>query len=44
MTPKITGFESALLNSEYVTVSELATDTDTFFLKYKGSVVDNSLP
>ena len=31
LLPRITGFDSALENSEYVTVSELATDTATFF-------------
>ena len=44
ITPKITGFERAFENSEYVTVSELATDTDTFLRRYSGKVVDKSLP
>ena len=42
ITPKITGLDNALENSENTTVSELATVTCTFFLKYTGKVVDNN--
>ncbi len=39
-----TGLDRALENSAKVTVSELATLTCTFFLRYTGRFVDNSLP
>ena len=39
-----TGLDKAFENSAKVTVSELATLTCTFFLKYTGKFVDNNLP
>ena len=41
--PRITGLERALVNSLNVTVSELATVTCTFFLRYTGRLVEISL-
>ncbi len=43
-TVSSTGFDNAFENSAKVTVSELATLTCTFFLRYTGKLVDNNLP
>ena len=43
-TPKRTGLERALENSEYITDSELTTSTCTAFRKYAGRLVDSNRP
>ena len=42
--PKITGLDRALVNSEKVTVSELATCTCIFLRRYTGRLVEINLP